>query len=166
MILVEHCARLIIDTTPFGFRTGLIIWALHFWHYGYEWVSMSVQYWNSVLRLMSIMVLADNKVYPEKLSCFAANCLKLRDDIDRNTIMTSKMAVEWFINNRADVRLNLMSSQSKQYIGEAIRALRDFPHKEKLLIILQDLAAADGPEHISEKRILEQVVYRWEQQDA
>lgn len=112
------------------------------------------------------MVLADNKVYPEKLSCFTANCLKLRDDIDPNTIMTSKTAIDWFISNRDDIRINLMGSQSKRYINEVIRSLRSFKHKEKLLQALRDIALADGSELISEKRILEECSYRWERQDA
>lgn len=101
---------------------------------------MAEQHWNLVLKLMSIMVLADNKVYPEKLSSFAANCLKLRDDIDPDTIMTSKMAIEWFVSNREDIKTNLMGSHSNRYVNDVLRALKNFQHKDKLLDALRDIA--------------------------
>ena len=125
---------------------------------------MGEQYWDSVLRLMSIMVLADNTVYPEKLSCFASNCLKLRDDIDPNTIMTSKMAIDWFISNRDEIRSHLTGSNSKRYISEVIGSLKRFQYKAKLLEAIRDIAQADGPEVTSELNILSQLSDLWERQ--
>jgi len=70
---------------------------------------MDAQHWRDTLKLLCIMILADEKVYEEEVDSFKKAAVALRDSINPKLMLTEHMAEEWFIVHRDEIKIEMSS---------------------------------------------------------
>lgn len=117
--------------------------------------------WSDILTLLSMMVLADEKVYHEEVGAFKKAAVELRDLICPEVMLTEQMAFDWFMLHRDDI-LNRMSTYNyPTAVTEVLENLSGLPDKKIFVMALLKIAVSDGFEHGSESRLINMASDHW-----
>ena len=65
---------------------------------------MDTQQWTHILTLLSVAVIIDSRVYKEEVDMFVLQSLKLKDVISPDMIFSKKMAFDWFMVHRDEIK--------------------------------------------------------------
>ncbi|MGB0906764.1 MAG: TerB family tellurite resistance protein [Maricaulaceae bacterium] len=117
--------------------------------------------WSDVFSLLSIIVIADNRVYKEEVDCFTNHVISLKNDLQSDTLLTRKLALDWFMAHRDAIATELRSAKAEIFISRKILQFADFPKRHLLLDAMYKIAMSDGDLHEREKRIIESAAAQW-----
>lgn len=117
--------------------------------------------WAKIMELMALMVLADDKVYPEEVDTFKRAAVQLKDVLCPGLMLTEDMAVDWFKNHKEDLQARKAELDFYKELKALVFDLRRIPEKATYLDLLTDIAAADGEIHTDENRLIERVSRMW-----
>ncbi len=107
----------------------------------------------NILRLLSIVILADKKVYPEEVDVMSSMIKELCSEIDQNLFITKKMAGDWFRMNRASLESVLQGPYRNDFIHESLLSLKDSPHTQNLHKLILKVSNSDGEFHEKERSL-------------
>jgi len=107
----------------------------------------------NILRLVSIVILADKKVYPEEVDVMSSQILKLCSEIDRDLFVTKKMAGDWFRMNRATLESALGGPYRNDFIHSALISLKDTSYTGSLYNLILKISNSDGEFHEKERSL-------------
>jgi len=117
--------------------------------------------WRNLLKLLGLMVVADDKIYQEEVSMFSQAAMSLQQKISPDMIMTNKMTVDWFINYRDRLSEVVDSLDYDRAVIEIISELRGLEHKEIIIEKMIDIAKSDGAFHDKERIIIKKTILYW-----
>ena len=122
---------------------------------------MNAQNWTDTLRLLSMMILVDEKVYQEEVEAFKTAALSLRDKVNPKLMLTRQMAEDWFDLNRDDIAIGLSKVFYESSVSKTLQSLDSVPNKEDLIVALLEVAMSDGRKHRSEELLLYKARETW-----
>lgn len=117
--------------------------------------------WKYLLKLLSLIVMMDGKVYQEEMAAFVAAALKLQTRLSPEIVLTEQMIRDWFINHRDDLKEIVDSLDYDQVITSIISPIRGLPEKELVLKAMMTIAQSDGFYHAKERLIIIKTARYW-----
>jgi len=117
--------------------------------------------WTHILTLLSAAVIVDNRVYKEEVDMFVERTLSLKDIITPDMIFSKKMAFDWFVVHRDDVRSWMTDIDSHTIILRHILALGDSPFCKDILEAIYAIVTVDGEYHASEIDMIAMACKHW-----
>ena len=122
---------------------------------------MELRHWTALLRLMSLMVLADARIREEEIRVFVYRMKGLRDRLAKDLMFSEGLVRDWF-DAHADELKTALKDEPEATVDAALERLDDFPKAQKLVDALNAVARADGERHDSEMEIIRRAALRWE----
>lgn len=115
---------------------------------------MNKEYLENVLQLLTVVILVDEKVYPEEVETFSKAVRNISEQIDPNILFTQSMARDWFKANRETILLKLGEVGAKAMINGAIQNLRNFPGHKDVFFNMIRIAHSDQEYHNKEHAVI------------
>lgn len=122
---------------------------------------MSGTTWSGIFRLLSVMILVDDRIYQEEVEAFTKACMTLNETISPGMILTRKTAFDWFLANRDALKSQLEQNTLENLIEKLARNINPQIDKTLLLHALENISMSDGQQHAREKVILRKLATLW-----
>ena len=122
---------------------------------------MDTQQWTHILTLLSVAVVVDNRIYKEEVDMFVEKALSLKDVITPNMIFSKKMAFDWFVVHRDEIKAWMGDADSHTIILRHILALGESPFCKEILEAIYSIATVDGEYHASEVDMIGMACKHW-----
>lgn len=122
---------------------------------------MTSDEWHDIMTLLTIIILADKRVYKEEVDTFVATVKKLNDTISPDIFMTEGMAFDWFKSNRLRVGHLLVGPKVEQNIQTLVKGTMKVPGKQAIIGAMRKIAEADSDFHQSEETIISKCIEGW-----
>lgn len=122
---------------------------------------MSPSAWSGIFRLLSVMILVDERIYQEEVEAFTKACMTLNQTISPGMVLTRKTAFDWFLSHRDALRSQLDQNTLEALIEKLARNIDPQIDKVSLLEALEDISMSDGEQHMREKIILKKLASLW-----
>lgn len=122
---------------------------------------MTTDEWHNILTLLTVIILADKRVYKEEVDTFVATVKSLNEKISPEIFMTEGMAFDWFKSNRMRVDNMLVGPNVDRNIKQIISNTARVPGKSHILDAMQTIARADSDFHKNEQTIIKRAAAGW-----
>lgn len=122
---------------------------------------MTTDEWHNILTLLTVIILADKRVYKEEVDTFVATVKSLNEKISPEIFMTEGMAFDWFKSNRMRVDNMLVGPNVDRNIKQIISNTARVPGKSHILNAMQTIARADSDFHKNEQTIIKRAAAGW-----
>lgn len=122
---------------------------------------MTSEEWHNVMTLLTLVILADKRVYKEEVDAFVVSVKKLNETISPEIFMTEGMAFDWFKSNRSRVTNLLVGPKIEQNIQELISNTKNVPGKAAIIRAMQEIANADSDYHKNEETVIGRCAKGW-----
>lgn len=122
---------------------------------------MDTRQWTHILTLLSVAVIIDNRVYKEEVDMFVEQACKLKEVISPEMIFSKKMAFDWFVVHRDEIKVWAIDIEAPAAILRHVLALGDSPHCKEILKSIYAIAKVDGEYHASEVDMIEMACKHW-----
>jgi len=122
---------------------------------------MTNENWHDVLTLLTIVILADRRVYKEEVDTFVQTVKTLNDQISPEFFMTEGMAFDWFKSNREQVGKFMVGPDADRNMKRLIQRTRKLKHKDLIISTMESIARSDSDYHRSEQNIIRRAAYDW-----
>ena len=127
---------------------------------------MNSESWHKILTLLTVVIVADKRVYQEEVNKFVQVVTNLNAVISPDIFMTKKMAFDWFVANREDIKNSLHLPDGDIRLKKLINSFQSGPYQTLILRAMMDIAQADNDFHDSEKTIIDMASEVWNVQLA
>jgi len=117
--------------------------------------------WTHILTLLSVAVIIDNRIYKEEVDMFVEQAFKLKGVISPDMIFSEKMAFDWFVVHRDDIKAWLADIDSHTVILRHILAIGESPFCKEILDAIYAIANVDGEYHSSEVDVISMACKHW-----
>ena len=124
---------------------------------------MNTENWEDILTLLTMVVVADKKVYKEEVDTFVEAIYDLNNAISPDIFFTESMAFEWFRANRERVKNKLIGRNADRNLKEVIIRLKGLKYQKEILDSMARIAHADSEYHDQEHKVIKQAAYSWRQ---
>ena len=122
---------------------------------------MNTETWHKILSLLTVVILADDRVYKEEVDTFVASAMKLNKSISPDMFLTPKMAFDWFVANREHIQKTVNSPGGASHINRLILSLKSLKGKKEVIQAMQAIARADDELHKTEELVISQAAKVW-----
>lgn len=122
---------------------------------------MDTRQWTHILTLLSVAVIIDNRIYKEEVDMFVEQAFKLKGVISPDMIFSEKMAFDWFVVHRDDIKAWLADIDSHTVILRHILAIGESPFCKEILDAIYAIANVDGEYHSSEVDVISMACKHW-----
>ena len=122
---------------------------------------MDIREWTHVLTLLSVAVIIDDRVYKEEVDMFVEQAVKLKEVISPEMIFSKKMAFDWFVVHRDEIKIWATDLDARNVILRHILALGESPHCKNILNAIYAIANVDGEYHPSEVDVIRLACEHW-----
>ena len=122
---------------------------------------MDTQQWTHILTLLSVAVIIDNRVYKEEVDMFVLQSLKLKEVISPDMIFSKKMAFDWFMVHRDEIKAWAEDIDESAVLLRHILALGESPFCKDILEAVYEIATVDGEYHPSEIDVIGKACKHW-----
>lgn len=117
--------------------------------------------WTAIFTLLAITIVVDDRVYKEEVDCFLAQVTHLANEIPSDTLVTEKLAFDWFFAQQAEIRAHILGPQADIYIVRTLHRLLDSPYHKPLLRTMKAVSLADSDFHVNEVGLIDLAVATW-----
>jgi len=117
--------------------------------------------WTDILTLLTVAVVVDNRVYKEEVDMFVERALSLKDIITPDMIFSKKMAFDWFVVHRDEVKAWMTGIDPYTTILRHILALGESSFCKEILEAIYAIATVDGEYHASEVDMIGMACKHW-----
>lgn len=122
---------------------------------------MDIREWTHILTLLSVAVIIDDRVYKEEVDMFVEQAVKLKEIISPEMIFSKKMAFDWFVVHRDEIKVWANDLDAHAAILRHILALGESPHCKNILNAIYEIANVDGEYHPSEADVITMACEHW-----
>lgn len=122
---------------------------------------MDTQQWRHILTLLSVAVVVDNRIYKEEVDMFVERALDLKDIITPDMLFSKKMAFDWFVVHREEIKAWMGDIDPHTIILRHILALGESPFCKEILEAIYAIATVDGEYHASEVDMIGMACKHW-----
>lgn len=122
---------------------------------------MNKEYLEEILTLLTLVILIDDKVYPEEVETFAKAINRLSHLIDPNILFTNSMAKDWFQANRTGIAVRLKQDEQKIMIKSVLKKLKPFRNLKEVFFNMIRIAHSDQDYHQREHILIQEAAMIW-----
>lgn len=122
---------------------------------------MTSEEWHGILSLLTLVILADKRVYKEEVDTFVKTVKHLNETISPDIFMTEGMAFDWFKSNRERISNLLVGPKVDGNIKRFIQGTKAVPDKAAVIQAMRTIAEADSDFHKNEESIIEKCIEGW-----
>jgi uncharacterized tellurite resistance protein B-like protein len=122
---------------------------------------MLLRHWEDLLRLMSLMVIADGRVLEEEIRVFVFRMMELRRKLAPDLMFSEGLVRDWFAAHREEISEHT-DAERTVYLMSALSGLDDFDRHKMLVESINAVARADGHRHDREMEIISTAAERWD----
>ena len=122
---------------------------------------MDIRQWTHILTLLSVAVIIDNRVYKEEVDMFVKQAVELKNVITPDMIFSKKMAFDWFVVHRDEIRAWATDVDANTAILRHILAVGESPFRKNILESIFAIANVDGEYHPSEADVISMACKHW-----
>lgn len=122
---------------------------------------MQASNWNSLLKLLGLIVMVDGKVYHEEVDAFAKAAMKLQKMLNPDMFLSQMMIIDWFKNHREQLKAIVDSLEYDSHLIEIIKPIRGLPQKKQVLNAMISIAESDSFYHSKEHMIINKAARYW-----
>jgi len=122
---------------------------------------MTSDEWHNVMTLLTLVILADKRVYKEEVDTFVSTVKSLNETISPDIFMTEGMAFDWFKSNRTRASHLLVGPDVEKNILALVENTKNVPDKKAIISAMEQIANADSDYHASEDNIINKCVKGW-----
>lgn len=123
---------------------------------------MDTRQWAHILTLLSVAVIVDNRVYKEEVDMFVERAMALKDIITPDMLFSKKMAFDWFVVHREEIKNWMGDIDPHTVILRHILALGESPYCKDILDAIYAIATVDGEYHPSEVDMIGMACKHWQ----
>lgn len=123
-------------------------------------VRVDIRHWTALLRLMSVMVIADGRVLEEELRVFVFRMTELRRRLAPKLIFSEGLVRDWFEAQRAEIADHTPEAR-EAFLEDTLATLDELDKPKQVVDAINAVARADGFRHESEMEVLERAASRW-----
>lgn len=123
---------------------------------------MNIDGWNDVFTLLSMMVLADERIYKEEVDTFIDSVMVIKTAVNDDTLITRDLAFEWFRGNREEVLRIAKAGELHIKAVKIILAMSKFEHREHVLRAMIAISMADEEFHPTEESLVVIAAAHWD----
>lgn len=117
--------------------------------------------WSDIFSLLSIIVIADDRVYKEEVDSFTDHVVALKEAFKSDTLLTKKLALDWFMAHRDQIATEMRGKNAEIILSRKILQFANFEHRHELLKAMYKIACSDGELHEREKHVIEMAAAQW-----
>lgn len=117
--------------------------------------------WTNTLTLLAATIVVDNRVYKEEVDSFLDQVEWLHVQISSPTLMTRKMAFDWFVAHRDHIQLQMRGEASAAYVVRLLQSLHNSPHHALILRAMYAVSVADSEFHVVEVDLIDLAAAIW-----
>jgi uncharacterized tellurite resistance protein B-like protein len=124
---------------------------------------MSVSTWNNIFELLSMVIIADGRVFKEEVDTFIDCVMEIKAAAtDDHTLVTRNLALEWFKGHREEI-INTINSPNRQaYEYKLVIKLNDYPHRRAVLAAMIKISLSDDDFHRREESLVNTAAANWD----
>ena len=122
---------------------------------------MHIRLWTHILTLLTVAVVVDKRVYKEEVDMFVERALTLKDSISPDILFTKKMAFDWFVVHREEVKAWMDEPDPHTVILRHILALIELEGRAEVLDAIYAIAKVDGEYHAAEVDVIGMAAKHW-----
>jgi len=122
---------------------------------------LETRQWTHILTLLSVAVIVDNRIYKEEVDMFVERALTLKEIITPDMIFSKKMAFDWFVVHREEVKAWMVHTDPHSIILRHILALGEASFCKEVLGAIYAIAIVDGEYHPSEIDMIGMACQHW-----
>lgn len=122
---------------------------------------MQTDDWQKIMTLLTVIIMADKRVYKEEVDMFTRSVVKLNKKLSPGIFMTPKMAFDWFVDNRDRVQAAMTSEDKHDRIDGLILSVSHLPGRNDILRTMFAIAKADSDYHSNERHIVKRAAEAW-----
>ena len=122
---------------------------------------MTSEEWHDIMTLLTVVILADKRVYKEEVDTFVGTVKSLNDNISPEIFITEGMAFEWFKSNRTRVNNLLVGPNVQNNIEQLIANTANVPGKIHIIDAMKKIAQADSDFHKNEQNVIRRTASGW-----
>lgn len=122
---------------------------------------MNKEYLEDTLTLMTLVILIDEKVYPEEVETFATAITRLSHMIDPKILFTNSMAKDWFHANRAAINSSLRRDDQGGIVKTTLKNLKTFKNLKEVFYNMIRIAHSDQEYHRTEHVLIQEASMIW-----
>lgn len=122
---------------------------------------MTTDEWHNIMTLLTIIILADKRVYKEEVDTFVKTVKSLNESISPEIFMTEGMAFDWFKSNRVRAENLLVGPNVQRNLKDIIVKTRNVPGKSHIINAMQRIAQADSDFHKNEQSVIKRAAEGW-----
>ena len=117
--------------------------------------------WKYILKLLGLMIVADGKVFKEKVDAYQDAMMELAVVIDPRLVMTRKMVFDWFVLNKTDLTDIIDSLEYDSVLIDIFKEIRNLPHKLDVVTAMVKIGVSDGEYSDKEKMFVKKTILYW-----
>jgi len=122
---------------------------------------MQTEDWQNILNLLTVVIMADNRVYKEEVDAFTSSVVKLNKKLSPDIFMTPKMAFDWFVDNRDRIQAVIAGEDKHDRVDGLILRLGDLPGRNDILRTMFAIAKSDSDYHNNERHVVKRAAEIW-----
>lgn len=124
-------------------------------------VTFPPSHWKHVLKLLSLIIVADKKVRKEEVDTYLDVVAELRTIIDPTVSLTRHMALDWFMLNKAELVEIIDSLAYDTVLLETLSAIKSMPYKLDVISGMVRIAVSDNDYSNVEKGLIKKTILYW-----
>jgi len=117
--------------------------------------------WRHILTLLSAAVVVDGRVYKEEVDMFVERALALKEIISPDMLFSEKMAFDWFMVHRDEIKAWITGVDPHTIILRHILGLGESKFCKEILDAIYAIAIVDGEYHTAEIDMIGMACKHW-----
>lgn len=117
--------------------------------------------WRHIFNILGFIVVADGKIYKEKMDAYQNAIIELGAIIDPKLILTRQMILDWFIYHKDELTAVIDSLEYDTVLISTLRQMRNVSFKLDIVKAMAHIALADGVYSDIEKLFVKKTILYW-----
>lgn len=117
--------------------------------------------WPLIMKLVGLMAVANGRLVKEDTDAFQEAMMELRAVVDPRLVMTRRMALDWFVHNRFQLKAIIEGLEYDSELISIFKQIRSFPYKLDVVTAMMRVGTADGDYGNIEKKFINKTILYW-----
>lgn len=118
---------------------------------------------DKILRLYALLILIDQRVYPEEIDAIGAQLSILSSYLGEDVLFTPEMGRDWFLANHVHLERLVSTKEANIFVSKTLMNLKNIDPiiLRRIIFTLSRIAWADGELHESEQNLAHSAIKLW-----
>jgi len=124
---------------------------------------MSVQIWNNIFELLSLVIIADGRVFKEEVDTFIDSVMDIKANAEGDsTLVTRNLAMEWFKSHREQIIASVNAPDRRAQEIKLVLRFNNYPYRRAVLQAMVNISLSDDDFHKNEENLVDIAAANWD----